>query len=387
MRILACLTIVPLIAACGRLGFNDTAVTDAAGPADAPLADRLACGKPAQFTVPATTARIAATRTAKGYAMFAVDDTGALHGQAYDFSGGTLAAHGAGGSLAINATGPLGVAAVGNGVMLVVPTGRPAATGTQLLALDALLAPTGNAAPTAGWYGGPGALAVSSLGAIAALGTLDNREVDVKLVSPLGADLGAFHPAVDKADLATQPTIVSSGGGYLVAWSANAASPNEVRAEVLDAQLGIVQQPVTISQPLGDAFLPRVAYAAAQNTYLFAWTQKIGGNDVIGLSLRDGKLATLPGDAANFTPPGGSPSVVAGDADFLVVWQDDALASRLGAARITANGEITSLIIKGSGGKAVSWDLVVRNGQPALVWLEAGATVNTVNVWIDPLCG
>lgn len=383
MRFLVSLTIIPLVAACGRLGFRDAPAPDAE-PADAPPPDRLTCGAPARFAIPATTARLAAAPTAHGYQLFTIDNLGDVHGQAYEFTAGALVARVTDAPVGADATGVLDATPVGDGALLVMPYGRPSATGTTVIPLDGKLEPRGAAQQLEGWFGGPGAIATSSTGAIAMLGTLTTGEVDVKLVSPLGVELAAQRPVVSKADAATQPTIVAGATGYVVTWSANAASPNEVRAELLDAQLAVTDPAVPISAAATEAFLPRVAYAAGRDTYLFAWTEKAGGSgDVIGLSLRDGKLGATRG-AVRFAPKGANPRIVAGTDDFLVVWDDFVQPSRLDAARITADGVVTPMPITGTGAKAVTWDVVVRGGQPALIWVEGDAA--GANVWLDPVC-
>jgi hypothetical protein len=40
-------------------------------------------------------------------------------------------------------------------------------------------------------------------------------------------------------------------------------------------------------------------------------------------------------------------------------------------------------VVSSNGGKALTWDLATRYGQPALIWVESGATPGG---WIDPLC-
>jgi hypothetical protein len=383
---LASLAILLLVGACGRLGFRDVPPPDAAAAIDAPPPDKLTCGAPARFEIAGMPDRVAAAPTARGYQVFAIDAAGDVRGVAYEFQAGALVARGADVPVGSDATGALGATAVEGGVLVVMPYGRPDASGTAVLPLDGRLAPRAMPQRLAGWFGGPGTITTSTTGEIAMLGTLANAEVNVQLVSPLGVELTAQRPVVPKTDAATQPTIVAAGAGYVVTWSANATSPNQVRAALLDSKLTMTSLVTPISAAIDDAFLPRVAYAAARDTYLFAWTQKLAaGGDAIGLGMRDGELGDTRG-AVSYTPTGARPAIASGSDDFLVVWQDTEQPSGLAAARITTDGVITPMPIAGDGdgAKAVSWDVVVRDGQPALVWVEGGGA--GARLWFDPLC-
>jgi hypothetical protein len=77
------------------------------------------------------------------------------------------------------------------------------------------------------------------------------------------------------------------------------------------------------------------------------------------------------------------PRVVAGKDYFLVAWKDTNTNSNISAARVRFDGSIVPLVVSGNGGKALSWDLATRAGQPALIWIENTATPG---LWLDPLC-
>ena len=377
MKTLA-LLMIPVVAACGRMGFDQSAGPD--GTSDAAI-DRLhlMCGAPARFSVGATTSRLAAASTPGGYNVFTVDDTGEVRGFTYELTTGTPVAQLDNVAITSNANGPLGSIALGDKLLLAVPYGRPVATGTQLVPLDAQLATRGQPTMQDGWFGSFNTLAATGSGTLAFLGQLGNGEVDAKLVSPLGVDLGAPHPVIDQADGASLPTILPTATGFVVVWAANAPSPNEVHAELLDAQLAIQTPATTVSFPTQfDAEVPRIGYSTTSGTYMFAWVEKTGQGDQIWVSLRD---ASLNESQHLKIGSGYAPAIVAGDNDFLVVWED---GSQLDAARITMGGQVTPLSILGSGGKFAAWDLVVHNGQPAVVWAETGGT--GANLWLDPLC-
>ncbi len=369
MKTIALLTL-PIVAACGRMGFN-------AAP-DAPL-DHLTCGAPAQFSVGATTSHIGATTTPRGYQVFTVDDTGNLAGFTYEFQAGTLIQQAGDVPVMMNATGPVGSIALGDQTMLAVPYGRPNATGTALIPLDAQLAMRAQAGKEDGWFGSVSALAPAPGGSLAFLGQLANGEVDAKLVSPLGVDQGAAHPVISAAEGVTLPTLLPTATGYLVAWEADTPSPNEVHAEVLDPQFAVKAPPTTMSFDMqNDSEIPRVAYAAASDTYAFAWMEKTSIGDQVWISLRDGNLSETQ---HHMLGSGSAPAIVAGDNDFLIVWED---GSQLDGARVTVDGKATLVSIMGSGGKLAAWDLAAHNGQPALVWVEKNGT--GPNLRLDPLC-
>jgi hypothetical protein len=367
---------LPIVAGCGRLQFDPS--TPDVGPAAA--LDHLTCGAPARFSVGAAPARLGALATPQGYNVFLADGAGNVHGFTYEFEAGTLVPRLEDVPLTSNANGPIAAIALGDQRLLAVSYGRPSATGTQLVPLDAQLVLRGQPVQQEGWFGGASTIATTRNGAIALLGQLGAKEVDAKLVSPLGTDLGAAHPLIDKADAAGQPTILPVATGFLVAWAASAPSPDQIRAEILDEQFAITTPATPISTGTQfDAVLPRVGYSAASDSYVFAWVEKTSTGDQIGISVRDGHLQETQHVMIG---PGYAPAVVGGDTDFLIVWQN---GTQLAAARITPSGKFTLLSIMGSStGKFAAWDLVVRNGQPAVAWVETGGA--GANLRLDPLC-
>lgn len=390
MKSLVILTI-PLVAACGRGGFDvlappPDAVVDAAAPDAAPPV--LSCAKPLRFAISAGATALSATSRLHGYDVFTVDGAGQLEGYSYTFDTDDLAtaqlARDAGEvPLATNATGATGAISLGDDVLVAMPFGRPMAAGTSLIPLDAQLASRGTPAQYNGVYGAGGAIARNAGGELAFATQPTLQEIDVAVVSPLGATASATQKIVEGGVDLTTPTITAVGGSFLVVWNA-AGSPSVVHAQRFDERL-VAQtliEKVSVDQTSGTE-APRAAYAAAADRYLFAWHQKVsgGGTDEVWVDLRDGNLA--PVRAGKIAVQGVQPVIAAGSTDFLVVWQD-ASPSHLGAARVAMDGTITPVTVTGTGGTAVAWDLVVHNGQPALAWVEAGGT--GPNLALDPLC-
>jgi hypothetical protein len=368
------LLLIPLTAACGRWGFDQAA--SSAAPDDPPV--RLACGAPAKFSVGTTTSELTAAATPDGYNVFAVDNNGDVHGFTYQFETDTLGPLRGDVSVESGATGPIGSLALGDQFLLAMQYGRPSAKGTELLPLDAQLTARAQPSKTDAWYGSFSSLASANSGEIAFLGQLSNGEVDAKLVSPLGVDLGAAHPVISESEDASMPTILPAGTGFLVVWGASSPAPNEVHAEILDRQLAITTPATKISFDKNfDSDVPRAAYSSATDSFAFAWMEKTDG-DQIWVSLTDGKLHETQHMKLGY---GSLPAIAAGDKDFLVVWENN---MQLNGARVTADGGVTPVGILGSGGKSVAWDLVVNNGQPAVVWVESGGT--GPNLRLDPLC-
>ena len=373
------LLLFSIVAACGRTGFDPAPGPGSSAAPDAASLDHLTCGTPAQFSVGATTSHVRAATTPRGYNVFTVDDTGNASGFTYEFQAGTLVQKAGDVPLMTGATGPIGSVPLGDQSLLAVPYGRPTATGTALLPLDAQLAARAQPAKQDGWFGSFSSLAPAASGNVVFLGQLASGEVDAKLVSPLGADEGAAHPVINAAEGVGMPTLVPAGPGWLVTWEADAPSPNEVRAEILDGQFAVTTPATTMSFDMQfDSEIPRVAYSAASDSYVFAWIQKSATGDQVWISLRDHTLAETQ---HRMLASGYAPAVVAGDADFLVVWEN---GPQLSGARVTADGKVTLVSILGSGGKFAAWDLVVHNGQPAIAWVESGGT--GPNLRLDPLC-
>lgn len=367
-----------LVAGC-RVGF-DRVPSDAAGDAGPPPV--LPCAAPPHFALGGTAAAVAATATATGYYAFVVDGVGDVHGSSYRFDGGELVA----GRTDVVYSGATikGAAAaaipVGDQVLLATLYGQPDPAGLVLVPRGADLADAGGPRTHAGWFGLDGTIARAPDGALALLGVQSNLDVEVELVAQSGAEAGAEHVMVDRGEAVNSAAITAADGGFLLTWSASAPSPNQIRAVRLDPALAATALPTTINTgAMFDGNDPRAAYAPAASRYLFAWWQK-PSNDEVWVSLRDDQLTEIT--AVRLSAHGKSPRVIAGDGDFLVVWQDDSYTSGLAAARVGFDGR-PSLLTVPADGKALGWDLVTRAGQPALIWLQDGPPVT---LRLDPLC-
>jgi hypothetical protein len=386
------LALLPLIAAC-RFDFNPLPAKpgDAAPDATPPV---LPCGAPPQFSIhgPVGTGSgstvtlnvLAAMATDTTYDVFTVDSAGDVHGFSYAFDGSQLVPDAVDAPVFSGATGTVAAVDTGNGVLAAIAYGRPDATGTVLVPLDAQLAPGGTQQMELEWYTLDSAIARAADGTLAFLGGQASDDVAAKRVSPAGTDLGASHLVIDGAEGISVATITPAGGRFLVTWDATASSPNQVRAEIIDEQLSVVVPPTTINAgAMADGDNPRAGYAAAADRALFAWSFKTSPNnsDELWVSLRDGQLTELR--AIQLSTHGVLPRVVAGKDDFLVAWKDPSTTSGIAAAHVKFDGSVDSLVVSGSGGKALAWDLTTRAGQPALIWIE---TAMAPSVWLDPLC-
>jgi hypothetical protein len=368
----------------------------------------ISCGVPLQFPISGVTSTmtLSATATLRGYDVFVADDnTGALRGFTYNFVNNELAAGAADVAIAQNANGPLAVLASGNDVLVAMPYGIGEAVGTTLMLLDAQLRTHSDPAPAMrdGIYAASGMIARGATDQLAFLTQemkidqgLMSGPVDVTRVSPVGAKLDGPFPIIDDAVRAYEPTVVPAANGFLVAWIALSASPHRVQAVLLSDQLAITTPPIDISTPgptgpvtLNDTLSLRAAYLPGADRLLFTWYQKISGGDQVVISLRDGRsdLAAAH-ELISLSTQGINPAVVAGSDDFLVVWKAGDLKT-LRAARVSIDGEVTPVGVNGTGGLPVAWDLVVRNDQPALVWIEgpeAPESSDSGTLRIDPLC-
>ena len=385
-----------LAAACGRAGFNPrvavdggTDTVDAAPDASPPV---LACGAPVRFSITPTMGALSATATLGGYDVFAIDGS-LLRGYSFQFtSGGTaLAAAKTDVAVSDNAATALGAFALDDDVLVTAPYPLGDSGGTSLIPLDRELSARGTAVKRDGVFGAAGSLARSTGGSLAfltqALGP-DIGAVSAQLISPLGTDLAATPVPVEvvSADQRpNSPTITAARASFLVTWTSTSVSPNQVFARILNEALQPTSPTTLVSvHPEFTPVAPRVAYAAAADRYLFAWYEKVNSVDQLWASLRDGNLNQV-GEPIMVAAQGIFPVIAAGDADFLIVWDDGNVPRHLGAARISKDGTRTLLGIASTGGSVGGWDLVVRHGQTALVWTEVGGT--GPNLYIDPLCG
>lgn len=382
-----------LLAGC-RVGFDRVpeAPDGPGGGPDGPPPHLLSCGSPLQFTItnPAgsgsgsgtvvETLVLAATAAADDYYVFA-EAAGEVHGFSYGFAGDQLVTHAVDAPVFSGASGTIAAVPAGDGVLASIVYGQPSALGTALVPLDGQLAPRGMPQMYAAWFGGERTIARADDGALAFLGA--TSDVAAKLVGSDGASLGSPHTVIDRSESPTEPTITASGAGFLVTWSAAAASPDEVHAELLDKQLATAAVMSTTINPAAmyDGHSPRAAYAPAPDRYLFAWWLKTPVSDEVWVSLRDGGLGEIR--PILLSPHAKFPRLAAGQDDFLVVWQDTGATSGLAAARVKFDGTVQPLTVSGAGGSQLGWDVVTRAGQPALIWIEGGATTT---MWLDPLC-
>ncbi len=395
--VVAPLALLLPLAAC-RFGFDPVGVKPAdAGPDTPPTTPLpvLPCGAPPQFVIPVATglgsgssttvtlSAIAATASDGGYDVLAVDSTGEVQGFAFAFDGPQLAPRATSAPVFSGATGVVAAVDTSDGVLAAIEYGRPDPIGTALVPLDAQLAPRGASQMNPAWYSLDSALARASDGALAFLAVQSGGGAEAKRVSSTGANLGVGHLVVDASEGVSVATIAAAGPGFLVTWTSTPPSPNQVRAEVLDAQMSVVVPPTTINPgALFDGNDPRSGYAASADRYLFAWSFKnASSGDELWVSLRDGQLTELR--AIQLSAHSVLPRVVAGKDDFLVAWKDTSTTSGIAAARVRFDGSVVPLVVTGNGGKALGWDLATRAGQPALLWIESSATPG---LWLDPLC-
>jgi hypothetical protein len=409
--------VVPLIAAC-RIGFSaqpDGQLADAP-PADTPVIPLpvdaaapavLACGA-TKFAMVKAPTRIAATATADGYNVIISDGT-EVRGFTYQFDGDKLGAtlDAQLGNVLLFTSEPGGqlgeITTIANGdhSLVAVTSGPPPALRgtspagilpdtplfdtTTLLALDAKLDKLTPPAAHKDWVGGIGSLARNRGGTIAFLGTLvSSSEIDARVVASDGTMLGSPHAVVPSGS--SSPTIVPAGDEFLVVWNAYTDTSAKVFASLhrmtSDSLVTRVPAKIVSSETVNEAFNPRAAHLAATGTSLITWVQKPGDPlDHIWISVRDRELASI---ATMEIGRGNFPVVVAGERDFLVVWRIDAM--QLGAKRVTPDGVVHDVAFNNdTTHEALGMDLVVRAGQPALVWIENGDS-GGATVRFDPLC-
>lgn len=390
------LTLVCLVVACrGNLNLQPEAPQDAPPdtPVDAQPPTVIACGAPERFSIGRTVKHLYTAATERGFVVVTLDDSDAAFGFSYEFSGNRLVEKVYDVPIATGTFGQVGAIRVDHDardsidVLIAAPYGTDATkpTGTALLPLDARLQQVGPTVKHDGWLAGYGSLARSDDGDLVFLGiTGGGAEIDVKTVSRVGGEAGIAHPVDASGNMLSQPTMLRTQAGYMVVWAAPGGVLAEAKAAILDESLGVTTPAAKVSRDTGfSALTPTAAYSTAARRYLFAWAYKDDPGDVVALSLRDDQLGETATQVTG-TSRGRFPAIAAGKDDFLVVWQDAGTIGHLGGVRVTPDGKPTYLAIPGTGGTAAAWDLIVRNGQPVLVWLEQGGT--GANLWLDPLC-
>ncbi len=377
-----------------RVGFQER--PDGQPPVDAIPPDGpalLACGQAARFPMAKAPLQLAATATTDGYNLITSDGS-EVRGFAYRFVDDALVAQRGDVPLFTGVVGEITTIATGGQTLLGVTSGPPAGAAggnfgpiydtTTLIPLDAQLDPAAAPATHSAWIGGTGSLARNASGALGFLGTkVPSDEIDVRIVAADGTARGPSHVVIPGGGIS--PSLTAAGDEFLVVWSKYADFANvyaSLSTITSESSLPRVQPIVINKASMNDAFNARAAHLPASGTSLIAWTQKPGDPlDHIWISLRDRDLNEI---VTKEIGEGNQAMVVAGERDFLVAWRVDGI--RLAAARVTPEGVVQPVTIEGTARDAVGLDLVVRNGQPALVWIEAsdagGATVR-----FDPLCG
>lgn len=377
-----------LCVGCGHLGIDPL-------PDAAPVAPVALDCAGQHFPVELTADQLAATATDRGYAVFPVDSAARVTGYSFQFEPDHLVAGVSGVAIGADATGEIGPFAVGDDVLLALPhgDGGGAATGTTLLSLDPQLVMR-NSWTYDGALSAAGSLTRRSAGEPLALLSQDlsTGAVYAALMSPPGNIVVGPNPVIDGSEQAYNQTILPNGLGFVVAWDATTtdSAPDEIHARVISDQLEPSSSPTSLTpEPARSANAPRVAYLAAADRYLFTWWEKPGSGDQVWISLRDRDLKPIGNPVLISSERASVPAVVAGGSDFLVVWEGASTPPAppvLGAARVSAAGEITPAGIHNTGGGTTGWDLVVRDGQTALIWLEIGGLNATPNLWFDPVC-
>jgi hypothetical protein len=386
----ALLALLLPLAACGPGGHDPVPDPDQEPDPGPPL---LPCGAPLPFSLPGlagtgsgstmTLSSLAVMATGGAYVLLAVDSAGGVHGYVYSADAGGLTVR----TYDIpvvrsGATGPVTVVETFDGFLAAVESGRPSPSGTALIPLDPRLGPRGPSQMELASSSLDSAIASTGAGVLAFLGAQPDGAVTAKQVSPAGTDVGASRLVIDSTEAPSAATILAAGERFLVTWTATAPSPNEVRAEIIDSQMSVITPPVAINPgAIFDGDNPRVGHALSGDRYLFAWSSTTASGDELWVSLRDGKLTELR--AIRLSTHGVLPRVAGGQDDFLVAWKDTSTTSGIAAARVRLDGSVTPLVVSGKGGTALAWDLATRYGQPALIWVEDGATPGG---WVDPLC-
>jgi hypothetical protein len=159
----------------------------------------------------------------------------------------------------------------------------------------------------------------------------------------------------------------------------------ELDAALLGDQLAAGPTQTINADPNNNSLVPAAGYSASAKKYLFAWAVKHNGDSVL-LRMRDEQLADAPG-MLDFLEIGYAPKIAGGDKDFVVAWDNGTQqGGPPGAARVLPDGSVSVRGVTNTGGKAAryTWDLVVRNGQPVLIWAEQGGS--GPDLWIDALC-
>ncbi len=386
-----------MAAAC-RVGFDHDAAQDGASemPPDRPSPKLLSCGSPPAFPIKigAGSADLvkqirgfAAVATDDGYYAFVLDLANVVHGFAYHFDGDQLVPRTENAAVRSDPTEEIGVVDTGEGLLLAARYRQPS-DGTALVPLTPDLQPRGTPYLNAGWFILPNhTLARSSDGTIALAGHPEPSEAVIEPVSALGVPRSSPHEAFPSSESAPSMVLEPAGPGFVITWQVSADIAG-LRARVLDSAFQVKVAAITLN-PDQKGNAPSVAYAPSVDNYLFAWFFKeTNGNDDLWISLRNGNLEQL--SRAQLSKTGTDPRIAVGGKEFLVVWRDGAVNSKLSAATASWSdaSRFTPRPVLAHGGQVLDfgWDVVSRAGQAALAWLESTDTQGTVTLRFDALC-
>ncbi len=371
---------VALVSAC-RYGFDPEARPDAPPPPP-PSSLRIECGTRPRFVVGAGTLNsLVAIATPSGFDVFTRDDATALRGWSYDWSGGQLAANAQNIAIDTDVTGTFGAVAVGAQVLLAAIHGADATLGSTYYLLTSTIAERGDRIVNAARVIGATPLATSGATADLAAVRYENGSVVAHPVDLAGGETAA-RLLVDGAALPSEASLGRAAAGYVAWWVAGAPSPNEARVELLDGSFAVTAGPITIDNSRGfDTIRPRVAWAATSHTYAVAWYEKTPTND------DDTYVQVFDAQLQPVIPPtriaayAAGPVIGSDGTDFLVAF---ITSTGMQAAHVAADGTITMRAVGSSGGTPKAWAMVEREGQPVLVYAEAGGS--GPDLWFDPLC-
>jgi hypothetical protein len=382
--------LVACLCACGRYGFSDSAPDAAptvdAGPDAAPA--KLACGTPTRFQVGATgISTMAMAAPAWGFGLFTVDSSNIMHAWVYSFSGTDLVAMVQNTTMATSMTGVLGAATLGDNILVASASGVPTATASVVYAMDSkgeeVAQPVSRAALAVTT---PLAESGSSTGVALATMPSGSTQVDVHLLDASGSDVATPTTIIPAATGADTVKLATAGSGYAAVWGQTASSRHAIEIELFDSNLNPVAGPLVADDLANDAYNGSVVFAAQSNEYLVTWHEKnsSGGDDVWFTILgSDLSVKVLPTLVAN----NGHNAVAASDGTgFWMVWDvyPGAMPEHLAGAAIDPNGIVTPRAITSSGGTPHSWAMTTRDGQPVLVWTEAGGS--GPDLYFDPMC-